>query len=56
MKIFAFALLAFLLAFVGLGIGLLTRGRRLRGGCGHDRDACSCKKADTSDPPQDADG
>lgn len=29
------SLILFLLAFVGLGAGLLLRGRRLRSGCGH---------------------
>lgn len=46
MKTYLLVLFFFLLAFVGLGVGLLLKGRGLRGGCGHDRDAehsCHCE-------------
>lgn len=45
MKTYLLALVFFLFAFVGLGVGLLLKRRGLRGGCGHDPDACRCKDA-----------
>lgn len=46
MKIFAAALIFFLLAFTGLAIGLIVRRRGLRSGCGHSPSAeqdCRCE-------------
>lgn len=46
MKLFLLALVLFLLAFAGLGIGLIVRNRGLRGGCGHSANAdhdCRCE-------------
>ena len=46
MKLYLLVLFFFLLAFGGLGIGLVLKGKRLRGGCGHDPDSgqgCRCK-------------
>ncbi len=46
MKLFAVALIFFLLAFAGLAIGLIVRRKGLRSGCGHalskDHD-CRCE-------------
>ncbi len=53
MTLYLLVLSFFLLAFVGLGIGLLIKGKRLRGGCGHGCDSehsCVCKKDVTSEP------
>lgn len=35
MKLFAAALIVFLLSFTGLAIGLIIRQKGLRSGCGH---------------------
>jgi hypothetical protein len=35
MKLFVVALIIFLIAFAGLGIGLIVRRRGIRSGCGH---------------------
>lgn len=46
MKQYLIVLVFFLLAFIGLGVGLFLNGKRLRGGCGHAPDAkhdCTCK-------------
>lgn len=45
MKLYLLVLFFFLLAFGGLGIGLILKGKRLRGCCGHDPDTCRCKGA-----------
>lgn len=46
MKLFAAALVLFLLAFTGLAIGLIVRKRGLRSGCGHaprSEQDCRCE-------------
>jgi hypothetical protein len=53
--LFLLVVFFFLLAFVGLGVGLLLKRKGLRGGCGHICDSehhCTCKnefKAESSE-------